>query len=244
MTAQIYERLSTVYDLDWGKWSRQYVAIIREMLPQLNIDRAKILDLACGTGTLSIELAKIGHSVLGVDISPKMIEVAKSKAAKIPNVSFKIGDMLNFTNEDKFDCVTCTFDSLNYLQNVDQFQTFAEKVSRALRPDGFFIFDCNSEQLYLTRHKGTHQRELGDQSFLQKLHYDPKQRIATTVFEFSDGTEEVHTQRPYNLDEIRPILAKKNLIVLRTISGFHGKPYTSESERLICITKKQKLGNL
>ncbi|MCK4543536.1 MAG: class I SAM-dependent methyltransferase [Spirochaetales bacterium] len=244
MTAKIYERLSTVYDLDWGKWSRQYIAIIQEMLAQLGISRAKILDLACGTGTLALELAKFGHSVLGVDISPKMIEVAKSKAGHLSNVSFQVSDMLDFTTEEEFECVTCTFDSLNYLQNIDQLQAVIEKVGRALRPDGFFIFDCNTEQLYLTRHKGTHQRELGGQSFLQKLHYDPKQRIATTVFEFSDGTEEVHTQRPYNLDEIRPILAKEDLIVVRTISGFHGKPYTSESERLICITRKQKLGNL
>ena len=240
VTAQIYERLSTVYDFDWGKWPLQYVALIQEMLQRLGISRAKILDLACGTGTLAIELAKHEHLVLGVDISPKMIQVAKSKIDDLSNVSFQVCDMLDFTTDDKFDCVTCTFDSINYLQNINQLQMVIEKVGRSLRMGGFFIFDCNTDELYLTRHKGMHQREIGDQSFLQKLHYDPDRRIATTTFEFTDGTEEVHTQRPFKLNEIHPILSQADLIIVRTISGFHGKPYSPESERLICVTEKQK----
>ncbi len=212
MTAQIYERFSTVYDLDWGKWSLQYVALIQEMLAQLDISHANILDLACGTGTLAVELAKLGHYVLGVDISPDMIEVAKSKAAKLANVSFRVQDMAHFTTNEEFDCVTCTFDSLNYLLSIGDLRTVIANVATALQPHGLFIFDCNTDQLYLTGHKGTYQRELGGESFLQKFHYDPEKRIATTIFEFSDGTIEVHKQRPYTL----------------------------ESKRLICIAKKQK----
>jgi len=117
------------------------------------------------------------------------------------------------------------------LLNIDKLQAVVEKVGRTLRTGGFF-------KLYLTRHKGTHKREFGGQSFLQELHYDPEQRMATTVFVFSDGTEEVHMQHPYNLDEIRPILRKAGFSIVRTTSGFHGKPYTSESERLICVAKK------
>lgn len=222
MTAQIYERLSIIYDFDWGQWSRQYASIIQEILPRCGIFHAKILDLACGTGTLALELANLGHFVLAIDISPKMIEVAKSKTAKLANVSFLVGDISELNAEDEFDCITCTFDSLNYLLSVHQLQAVVEKVGGTLRPDGFFIFECNTEQLYLNRHKGTHQRNLGGQSFLQKLHYDPEHRVATTVFEFYDGTEEVHMQRPYNMDEIRPILGKANFSIARIISGFNG----------------------
>lgn len=241
MKIRNYERLSTVYDHDWGKWPTKYVSMIQEMLLERDIPHANILDLACGTGTLALELAKIGHLVVGLDISPEMIEIAKSKASDNLNVSFYVRDMLDLAYHDQFDCVTCTFDSINYLRDIDQLRRLFERVMIALRPGGMFLFDSNTDQLYLHRHKGTHPREIGGQSFLQILQYDPEQRIATTVFQFSDGTEEVHMQRPFNLEEISSIFGKLGSRVVRTISGFDGKPYTVESDRLICLAEKQNV---
>ncbi len=239
MRRPIYEQLSVVYDHDWGRWSRQYTALIRNLLQQRGISRARILDLACGTGTLAVQLGEAGHSVLGVDISPMMIEVAIKKAARLSNISFQVADMTAFSTGETFDCVTCTYDSLNYLHSPDQVQAAVTRVGRALESGGSFIFDITTDRMYLTRHKGTHSRELGGQSFLQKLHYDSVRRIATTIFSFPDGTEEVHTQRPYTLDEIRPVLESAGLTIRESMSGFGREPYTSESERLFCIATKE-----
>jgi SAM-dependent methyltransferase len=237
---QIYERLSGLYDLDWGKWPRLYMGLIGELLSGRAVARAKILDLACGTGTLAVDLGRLGHSVLGIDIAPEMIEVARSKAAGLDDVSFQVQDMLAFDPPDRFDCVTCTFDSLNYLLHVDQLRAVVQTVVRALEPGGLFVFDSNTDRLYRARHKGTHARTLGGRSFLQRLRYDAERRIATTVFEFSDGTEEIHRQRPYDLDEIKPILGETGLGILRATSGFDGTPYTVDSERLICVASKRE----
>ncbi len=208
-------------------------------MQQRGISHARILDLACGTGTLAVQLGEAGHSVLGVDISPEMVEVATKKAARLSNVSFQVADMSAFSTGETFDCVMCTYDSLNYLLSPDQVQAAFTRVGRALESGGSFIFDITTDRMHLTHPDGTHSRELGGQSFLHKTHYDSVRRIATITFSFPDGTEEVHTQRPYTLDEIRSVLEGAGLTIREAMSGFGREPYTSESERLICIATKE-----
>jgi SAM-dependent methyltransferase len=240
MSTKIYERLSKVYDLDWGKFAGQYVSLINLLLDERGITRARILDLACGTGTLAVELAKGSHFIHGIDISPQMIEIAKSKSMVLSYVSFEVQDMTKFFVSDQFDLVSCTFDSINYLPDTDSVKATFSRVAKALRELGLFIFDSNTHRLYANRHRGTHERELGGESFVQRLNYDPAKKEATTVFEFSDGAIEVHRQRAYDLAELRPILAEEDLRIVHTYSGFDKKPYDSESERLICVAEKKK----
>jgi len=90
---RIYERLSRIYDLDWGNFSKQYVGLIRQLLGGRGVKRARILDLACGTGNLAIDLAQRGHFVHGIDISPEMIRIAKSKSLRLSNIFFEVQGM-------------------------------------------------------------------------------------------------------------------------------------------------------
>lgn len=240
MKARIYERLSAIYDLDWGDWSHQYVAFVRHALQQEKMDKARIIDLACGTGNLAIELARIGYSVLGADISPEMIEVAKCKADGADSPRFKVANMASLHIDGEFDCATCTFDSLNYLLSLEQVRAMFGGVGRILAPRGLFIFDCVTEPLFLHHHKDSFERKLGGISFLQKLRYDRARRIATTVFEFSDGTKETHLQRPYDLGEIGALLDESGFEIATAVSGFCNQPYTRNSERLICIARKRE----
>jgi SAM-dependent methyltransferase len=239
VSAKIYERLSQVYDLDWARFALQYVPLLSELLSERGIAQARILDLACGTGGLTVELADAGHFVHGVDISPQMIEIAKSKTAGWSNVCFEVQDMVDFRVEGAFDLVTCTFDSINYLLDTDEVRAMLGRVAAVLRDLGLFAFDSNTEQLYATRHTGTYPRELGGESFVQQASYDPVRREATVVFEFADGTTEVHKQRPYDLEDLSGLLADAGLRVVHAFSGFDRSPYTSESERLICVAERE-----
>ena len=234
---EIYERISKVYDLDWGIFSSQYTSLISQILKNNKIQKAKILDLACGTGVLVLELAKLGHSVMGIDNSPHMIEIAKSKSTDNLDISFEIKDMTNFSMDKKFDLVTCTFDSLNYLVNLNNLKTVFSNAAEALNENGLFIFDSNTEKLYLSRHKGKYERELKGLKFTQKLKYDRETKIAKTVFEFPDGEKETHKQRPYSFDEIKSVLSEHNFKILKTYADFEKRPYCNESERLICIAE-------
>ncbi len=237
---RIYERLSQVYDLDLGKFSQQYLSLINRLFEERGIRQARILDLACGTGTLAMDLAKCGHSVHGIDISPEMIEIAKSKSIGLSSTSFDVQDMTQFRAGGKFDLVVCTFDSVNYLPDKDSVRAMFHRVAGALRESGIFVFDSNTNRLYANAGEGIQEHELSGESFLQKFSYDPIGREATIIFEFSDGAIEVHKQRPYDLAEFEPILADTGMRLVHAFSGFDERPYSSESERLICVAERSR----
>jgi SAM-dependent methyltransferase len=239
MSAKIYERLSQVYDLDWAGFALQYVPLINELLNERGIAHARILDLACGTGGLAVELATAGHSVHGIDISPQMVEIANAKSAGLSNVRFEVQDMVTFRIKGMFDLVTCAFDSINYLLAIDDVRAMLRRVAAALRDAGLFVFDSNTHQLYAVRHSGTYERELGGQAFAQILSYDPSKGEATVVFEFADGATEVHRQRPYGLDQLTAPFAGAGLRIIHAFSWFDRRPFAADSERLICVAERE-----
>lgn len=238
MALSDYERLSVMYDEGWGGFAQQYVEMLLRLLGEHGIRAARVLDLACGTGELALALADCGHTVLGVDLSPGMIKAARAKVGDRKNVCYDIQDMTRLTVDGHFDLVTCTFDSLNYLTNPADVQAVFQGVAGLLQPDGLFVFDSNTHQLYAARHKGTYHRVIGEYAFHQKLHYDVEKREVTTVFAFHDGVEEIHRQRPYELEEVEEFLAHAGLRVLHTYSRLNGAPFEAGSERLICVAGK------
>jgi SAM-dependent methyltransferase len=233
-----YAYLSRIYDLDWANFARQYPGIILPLLDGRGITKARILDLACGTGGLAIELAGYGHSVHGLDSSPEMVDLAIVKSMGMDNVSFAVQDMAGFQSDGIFDIITCTFDSINYLTQPERVQAMLRRVAAALDENGLFIFDSNTPNMYLNHHGESYRRELGGQSFAHSIRYDPANNEATTTFEFADGTIEAHRQRPYELAELEPWLNTAGLYIVYTFGDFNKRPYTPTNERLICITEK------
>lgn len=115
-----YQRLAQFYEVGgWGKFAEHYIGLIDRLLIEYGIKKARILDIACGTGILALALAKQGHSVHGIDISQEMIALARAKSSGIANVSFDVQSITDFKVKGEFDIVTCTFDSLNYLITFD-----------------------------------------------------------------------------------------------------------------------------
>ncbi len=101
----------------------------------------KILDLACGSGTLAVSLANDGYNVYGLDLSREIINVAKEKAIlNHVDIKFDIKDMTNFNYNEEFDVITCYFDSVNFL-NKDEVKNMMNCVYNNLKAGGYFIFD-------------------------------------------------------------------------------------------------------
>lgn len=236
--AKIYSQLSRVYDLGWSDFARQYVSLVNKLLRDHSIKQARILDLACGTGTLAIELTRSGHIVQGLDISPEMIRIAKAKSPRSSRISFKVGNMTSFPVKDKFDLVTCTFDSINYLVSTADLSEMINRVARTLVPRGLFVFDSNTKKLYQSYHQETRKRSLDGQTLIQCFNYDPVDNEATIEFLFPDGNTEVHQQRPYDRKELEPILLASGLKIVKLSSWFDGKPYSAKTEKLFCIAEK------
>jgi SAM-dependent methyltransferase len=235
---RIYERLSQVYDVGWGRFAEQYLSLIDQLLADYHIKRASILDVACGTGILAISLASRGHIVHGIDISSDMVALAKSKSLNVPNVSFEVQDMTRFVVQDEFDLITCTFDSLNYVLNIADVEAMFIRVAVSLKKSGLFVFDSNTSRHYINVGNGSQKRELGDQSFVHKWSYDTIKKEAVTTFEFADGSKEIHRQRPYDLAELSPVMTESGLHAVETWSWFDRSPYNARSARLFCVAEK------
>jgi SAM-dependent methyltransferase len=238
MATRIYQRLSRVYDLNWGKFSERYLGLIDQLLNQRGIALARILDLACGTGTLALELAKQGHSVVGIDSSREMIEKARSKLRRKHDAFFDVQEMSRFSVDGTFDLVTCTFDSINYLLTPEELKGALGRVSGVMKEAGLFVFDSDTHRHYVNHHDGEYHHQLSGETFVQKCIYDPEKLIARTIFEFSDGAVEVHLQRPYDLPELEPVLAEAGLRVAHAYAGFDKTPFDRNNERLICVAEK------
>lgn len=233
-----YQRLSRVYDLDWGEWALQCVELTETLIQWLGLKKARILDLGCGTGTLAFALAEKGHSVKGVDLSKEMIHRAESKKQDDDNPEFEIDDMTKYVPGEKYEIVCCTFDAFNYLLEKEQILSMFRNVEKALKKGGVFLFDFNTEKLYRSRTISFFPRALGEKRFYQKLFYDPVENLASTIFEFPDGGVEIHYQRPWELEQVRSLLCKAGFKILKLFSDYSQTPFYPETERIITIAAR------
>lgn len=118
---------------------------IASLLRKLGHTAGITLDLACGTGSLTLELYKRGFDVYGIDSSVSMLSVAKGKAADSDaDVLFLCQKMQSLDLYGTVDTVVCALDSINHLETPEQIQQAFKKVSFFMNPEGYFIFDFNT----------------------------------------------------------------------------------------------------
>ena len=133
-----YDSYSKVYDEVMGKkYQLIYKNLIKKFLGQSNIKNKKILELGCGTGIILSSLSDYNET-FGLDISPEMIKIAKKNDKKS---TYLLMDMVNFKLPHFYDIIFCSFDSINHLLDINDWEKTFKAVEKHLNPKGIFIFD-------------------------------------------------------------------------------------------------------
>lgn len=113
---------------------------------------AKILDLACGTGSETIELARRGYEVIGLDCTPAMLDIAKEMSRKTGvNVTWILGDMRKITYENEMDYVLLRDVVFSVCENEEEDRIILKNIARALKPKGRALFEVYNKEFALTQ---------------------------------------------------------------------------------------------
>ena len=237
-----YEKFSYAYDrmmknVNYPRWM-QYIESIFE---KYGSNPRKILDVACGTGTLTLLLASKGYEMSGIDRASGMLEIARQKAiSQDLNVTFHQGDMLNLDLNHKFDAILCTYDSINYASNEDELCSTFSSISSHLQPDGLFIFDVTTERNIVEHfHNKTFSENHEDYSYIWKNNYLHHSKLCRTFLTFfiKEGDvfrryEEIHNQRIFDVATVNELLVSSGYKMLSAYDMYTFNRWTRNSDRI------------
>lgn len=228
--------------VDYPGWA-QY---LNSLFLKADIPVRSVLDIACGTANLLLQLHRLDFEVAGFDVSKNMVRMAwakvKSTDTKIPIWQ---GNMRNFTVRNPFDVCICTYDSLNYCLQAEDCIQVLMCVSEALYPGGLFIFDVCTEKnsrKYFNSYYETDSTD--DFSYTRQSHYSKDERIQVNEFVFTFNSKqtpffrELHRQRIYRINEISNLIPKNLFEMLGIYDGFSRRPGTEKSNRVHFVLKK------
>ena len=141
-----FEAFAGVYDIfTEGVNYKTRADYILSLLKRNGTENGALLDLACGTGSLTVEFCKKGFEVIAVDLSEDMLLLAREKLAEFgDNVLILCQDMCELDLFGTVNAAVCSLDSINHLDNIDDVKTAFEKVSLFMEPGGVFVFDVNT----------------------------------------------------------------------------------------------------
>lgn len=197
----------------------------------------RILDIGCGAGRHSIELARRGYDVLGIDPSEVMIAAAKEKAAEeMVNLEFRQlrGEDLNFDGE--FDLVICLFTTLGQVNDQQDNHQLLFNSFRALESGGHLIVELQQPG-WVEAHIKTEERLGSGDSYVDvQRNYDKSQKLVTEIFtRISPKGQQVYMlrYRLFNQDEIKQLLGNAGFSEIKVYGGYERTPLVDDCPAMV-----------
>jgi SAM-dependent methyltransferase len=240
--ADIYDRLTL--DIPYSEWADY----LQSAFLKFGLKPGLVLELGCGTGNMTIELAKRGYEMIALDVSEEMLAKAYNKAVENGlDILFINQDMREFELYGTVDAVICLLDSINYILSLSDLCKVFNLVYNYLNPGGLFIFDLN------TPYK--HEHVLGQKVFyeigedivwLWKNNYDSKEKCSTFDMTFfvknKDGLyerfDEIHKERAFSREEILACLKRSGLKFVGDYGELSFNNPKENQERIFYIARK------
>ena len=239
--ASVYDDLMTDYDYD------ACLAWLEAQEPGYR----NILEMACGTGTLTEKLAKKGP-VTAFDGSEAMLEWAQKKIGYNPRVRLLHQDLTSFQLPESYDTIVCFCDSLNYLLDPQDLEACFSRVAQVLSPGGTFYFDVNTSYKYQQMGTNLFMQESPGALALWQNNYSKEDKINDynlTIFrETSDQEDlyqrfdEFHKQRAYDQEDLEVLLKDLGFKDLAFYHGYSQTPAGPQTQRLVVKAKRRENG--
>lgn len=204
---------------------------------------ASILDLCCGVGRHSLELARRGFRVTGVDRTRAYLERARRAAAdEHLDVEFVQADVRDFVRVDEFDGAVSMFTSIGYFDSDDEDVTVLRHVCESLRPGGRLLIDTQGKEALARRFR---EREWfahadGSIEFEERKLIDGWRRIETRwiLLRGAERSEVTFNIRLYAGSELADLLRRAGFANVALYGSLTGTPYDQRAERLVAVATK------
>lgn len=248
---EAYTSFAAVYDtfmdnIPYEEWAEYLISLLKEY----QVENGLVLDMGCGTGSMTELLAEAGYDMIGIDNAEEMLEIAMEKRAESGHdILYLLQDMREFELYGTVKAIVSICDSVNYITDEEDLEEVFRLVNNYLDPKGVFIFDFNTVYKY--------KEILGDQtiaedredcSFIWDNYYYEEEQIneyELSLFireEDSDlyrKYQETHLQKAYDLETIQRLIEQSGLEYITAYDAFTRNAPTEESERIYVIARER-----
>lgn len=243
--SQFYDNLT--FNVDYQKRAEY----IQSVFSLLDHDMGLTLDLACGTGSLTVELKRRGADVYGIDGSRDMLSVAMDKAYDAGlDILFLCQQMQAIDLYGTIDTCVCTLDSLNHIIEKDSLQAVFDRVALFMNPGGCFLFDVNT--VYKHKHvlaDNTFVYDTGDVYCVwqNSLKENNIVSIELDIFERQGAAYRRHTERfterAYEIDELSAMLRRAGFEVVGIYNDLTTEPLSEDADRAVFVARIVEVKN-
>ncbi len=245
-----YAEFSGVYDiLTQNVDYPQRADYIADLLSLNGVTGGILLDLACGTGTLSVEMAKKGFEVIGVDASGEMLSIAMNNAYEAEqNILFLCQQMQQLDLYGTINAAICTLDSINHLTDIADVEAAFSKVSLFTESGGVFVFDVNTpykhreilaDNSFVYEADGVYcvwQNTLDKETDTVQIDLDIFEEIEPDIYE---RTQESFCERAYSTEVLLELLEKTSFEPIAVYDELTKQPPKENSQRVFIIARKK-----
>ncbi len=247
---EAYSSFAEVYDLfmdnvPYEEWS----VYLQQLLKENGVEDGLVLDLGCGTGTLTELLAAQGYDMIGVDASEEMLQAAMEKRTRSgQDILYLLQDMREFELYGTVRAVVSICDSINYILEYEDLVRVFTLVNNYLDPGGVFIFDLNTVYKYQNiLGDNTFAEDREESSFIWDNFYDEEDQVneydLTLFIREENGLyrkyTETHYQKAYELTTVRRALKEAGMEFAAAYDAFTKEPPKKDSERIYVIAREK-----